>query len=944
MSRPSTRSRSPGLRNRRPWIGAIAAALIAAFGVGPAESAPAFEARDYPLPPILVQLDSLRSAGHAPEALRALDSLLVTAGTNKSADFERQILHVRGRHRYGMGLLKQAVEDLGRAMRLADESGDSLAATWSLRWLAVSLGQHGRVQECITAYTELQRRGRRLHSPILENMGNWGLAWVSEIQGDFDAARRQFQEVVDTFRDLGDRRSEMYALLSLQHLQYNLGDFTAARRSGLRLLSLSHEAGIRETEAGALFNLSVMEYESGDPGLAIQYVRKSMDLYREAQDPRGAAYGAQLLGHALGIMGRNQEAAAILDSLIEVARSNGDQDLLLNAMPILAQVRQSQGRASEALGLHREILSLADSTVSHRWVPSLIALTRAAGGPSASLQFLHDNLARLEKLIEPLMRDMIHWEEARWLIDSGDCDSAIRLLHRTNTDSSITANVELARCFRALGDDDSALVSLRRAESLWETLRGRPNDPEWREVRGADARAFVGDLLELLIDLGRTPEAFEAAQRFKGRTFVERMGGPSFQMSSSANRNMAPIIPLSSFQRDVLRSGELYLDAVVGERAGFLFAVTSDSLRVSRLPDRQKLEAKVRLYHEVVAAKPIARETPEIGAGLQRLAARALSDTLLAPFRDLIARSRTIVYSPDGPLHGLGVGELPVPLSPETEYRRMADDHEIARVPSVAVLAALRGRLSTPDKVEAPRILALGAPGDEADELFGVRSEVRFLKGEYSGVTARLTDTDSVSADEAVDFSGYDLLHLAGHFRPDNERPWNSAFLLRADPDPTRDFRLTATDILGKKLRARLCFLSGCESASGKTLPGEGVQGMAGAFLAAGVKSVVATLWPVDDRVTRELVRQFYRGIERGETAGEALAKAQRSIRSARATSAPFYWAGFVLVGEPETRVPLTRRQWPPRLMALSGGALLLVSGVLGLLWPRRGARAQVAD
>jgi CHAT domain-containing protein/tetratricopeptide (TPR) repeat protein len=827
-------------------------------------------------------------------------------------------------------------------MRLADESGDSLAAAWSIRWLAIALEQGGRTEECITAYTELRNRGQRLRNPLLENTGDWGLAWVAELQGDFDTALKRFPKVVDTFRDLGDRRSEAYALLGLQHLQHNLGDFPAARRSGLRLLSLSREGGIRETEAGALFNLAELEYEFGDPGQAIPLVLQSMELHRKAQDPRGAGYGALLLGHALRSMGRNQEAAAILDSLLEAARSNGDRQILVLATRILAGVRQSEGRESEALKLHREVLNLADSTETYFSVPSLIAVSRGTPDPSASLRFLREHLARLEKRIAPHLRDMIRWEEARCLIDSHDYDSAIRLLRRPSADLSITANMELARCFRALGADDSALVSLRRVESLWETVRGQPNDPEWREVRGADARAFVGDLLDLLIDLGRMPEAFEAAQRFKARTFVERMRGPSPQMSSAANGSMASIIPLSSFQHDVLRSGELYLDAVVGEEAGFLFAVTSDTLRVSRLPDRQTLEAKVRLYHEVVAAKPTARETSDTGVGLERLAARALGDTLLGPFGDLIARAQTIVYSPDGPLHSLGVGELSAPLSAESEFRRIADGHEIARVPSVAVLAALRGR-STTDEGGPPRILALGAPGDEADELFGARSEVRFLRGEYSGVTLHLTDTDSASVDEAVPLSSYDLLHLAGHFRLDNERPWNSAFLLRADPDPTRESRLTATDVLGKKLRARLCFLSGCESASGKTLPGEGVQGMAGAFLAAGVGSVVATLWPVDDSVTRELVRTFYGGIEQGETAGAALAMAQRSIRAVRATSAPFYWAGFVLVGEPETRIPLARRQWPTRLLALSGGALLVASGALGLLW-RRKAGAQRAD
>jgi hypothetical protein len=94
------------------------------------------------------------------------------------------------------------------------------------------------------------------------------------------------------------------------------------------------------------------------------------------------------------------------------------------------------------------------------------------------------------------------------------------------------------------------------------------------------------------------------------------------------------------------------------------------------------------------------------------------------------------------------------------------------------------------------------------------------------------------------------------------------------------------------------------------------------AFLTAGVPVVVATLWPVDDDVTVQLVEDFYRGLEEGKTVGIALQEAQLTVRSRAETSHPFYWAGFIAIGNGDAAVELHRQS--SRDLALVAVAVLL--------------------
>jgi CHAT domain-containing protein len=178
----------------------------------------------------------------------------------------------------------------------------------------------------------------------------------------------------------------------------------------------------------------------------------------------------------------------------------------------------------------------------------------------------------------------------------------------------------------------------------------------------------------------------------------------------------------------------------------------------------------------------------------------------------------------------------------------------------------------------------------------------------------------------------------------DDERPWRSALLLndapsastrgeteRASEATDAGSRLEAARIAELDLHANLAVLSACESASGRIVSGEGVLGISAGFLSAGVPSVVATLWPVQDRVAAQFVESFYDALEQGRTAASALKAAQERLRESPDTGAPFHWAGFVLLGEGDSRVQLTRRHAPPEgtRWILGAGSLVVLGAAL---------------
>jgi hypothetical protein len=214
-------------------------------------------------------------------------------------------------------------------------------------------------------------------------------------------------------------------------------------------------------------------------------------------------------------------------------------------------------------------------------------------------------------------------------------------------------------------------------------------------------------------------------------------------------------------------------------------------------------------------------------------------------------------------------------------------------------------------------------------DLAGAAAEVRWLQEHFEDVQSYVDEVPPLSAGGGL--AGHQVLHFASHIEASGARPWNSAIHL-GDSRGTAQ-TLTAAEVVDARLSARLCVLSGCESAGGRVLGGEGAQSLAAAFLAAGVPVVVATAWPVDDRATQLLMQAFYAQLGDGATVAQALRSAQRVLAGHAATADPFYWSGIVLIGDGSIRVPLRTRPQVTWRGTISGAPrALLVGALLALL------------
>lgn len=153
------------------------------------------------------------------------------------------------------------------------------------------------------------------------------------------------------------------------------------------------------------------------------------------------------------------------------------------------------------------------------------------------------------------------------------------------------------------------------------------------------------------------------------------------------------------------------------------------------------------------------------------------------------------------------------------------------------------------------------------------------------------------------------MLHLAVHGFADTEFPERSALVLGTDPGSGDDGLLQVREIIRLHLNAELTTLSACDTGVGKLQGQEGVSNLIEAFLVAGSKSVVASLWSADDMFSSVLMERFYQHIADGQDTSSALRSAKLDLLKEYGSQAsPFYWAAFIAVGEASKPIGIKRQ------------------------------------
>jgi CHAT domain-containing protein len=143
----------------------------------------------------------------------------------------------------------------------------------------------------------------------------------------------------------------------------------------------------------------------------------------------------------------------------------------------------------------------------------------------------------------------------------------------------------------------------------------------------------------------------------------------------------------------------------------------------------------------------------------------------------------------------------------------------------------------------------------------------------------------------------FGLIHFAVHGVYDHEFWWQSFLVLSPDKNHNTDRMLKPLEIFKSRINSGLVVLSCCKSGIGKTLKGEGLLGFIWAFQGAGARSVLSSLWPIEDKTAHRFMKIFYKSLSQGMTKGQALQKAKCAMIESKYRH-PLYWSLFVLYGD----------------------------------------------
>jgi CHAT domain-containing protein len=294
---------------------------------------------------------------------------------------------------------------------------------------------------------------------------------------------------------------------------------------------------------------------------------------------------------------------------------------------------------------------------------------------------------------------------------------------------------------------------------------------------------------------------------------------------------------------------------------------------------------------------------------------RSLGRLLLEPVAGPLAKAERVLIVPDGALHVLPFAALSDPSRPGHVLVESRPLHVVSSVTLFARLCrgprppAGSGQVMALADPAYPGVAAGAAPalqralgsGLSLGPLPWTRDEAQALRA--LSPSARVWTGAEATEERAKSLGrGARVVHFACHGFLDEAFPLESGLVLAIPPD-LREGQdngfLQAWEVFeGQPLDADLVTLSACQTGLGKELAGEGLLGLTWAFQYAGARSVLASLWEVADASTATLMREFYAHLARGEPKAEALRAAQLRLLRRPATSSPYFWAAFQLVGD----------------------------------------------
>jgi CHAT domain-containing protein/tetratricopeptide (TPR) repeat protein len=786
---------------------------------------------------------------------------------------------------------RQALEKFQEVVALSKIKQDrvwEVVAVISSGYIYEQLGEMQKALEFYLRGLELSREvgNREYTGTALNNLGGG-----YKILGDYEQAIFYLNQALAIAREVQDRQGEAIYLNNLGGCYLLLGDITKAEELFRASLTLRRETKDRRGEGNTLNNLGLVFAQSGDRAKEIDFLEQALIVRREIGDRQGEAITLRNLGKSFWNAGEKRQAQESFEKSNALARQLGDRRVEADTFYWLAVVERDRENLPEAI----------------RAVENGLRIIEQIRGELVNPELRTAYFSTVQQFYE-LYTDLIvaRFEKSR---DERDVALALQTSERARTRSLVEllqeANVDLRQG-----------VDVKMLEEM-QDLQNALNTKYRQRIAAVSRKAPDDQIAKLTNEINRLAADLEKLQ-VKIRTENPRY---------AALRQTETLA--ASEIRNLLDDETVLLEYKLGARRSFLWLVTKTATEIFILPPRAEIEAKAKdFYASIISRKK------EDEAKINALA-KDLGAVLLAPVGEKINGKRTAIVA-DGILQYIPFASLTI-----TDYKlqiskSLVERNEIVILPSANVLAEIR-RNSTREKAPVKTLaifadavfdaadarLASAAknvkPAEKSSELGRVFRDFDLEKGFPRLLSSRVEARNiSVFApanlvDLNIDFdasrenvtgrnlSDYKILHFATHGLLDTSRPEFSGLvfsLFDKDGKPQDGF-LRLNQIYNLDLNSDLVVLSACQTALGKDVRGEGLIGLTRGFMYAGAKSVVASLWKVDDAATAEFMKRFYRNLlQKKLGASAALRAAQIEMKQIPRFRAPYFWAGFTIQGE----------------------------------------------
>ena len=838
-----------------------------------------------------------------------------------------------GNASHSLGDFQKAIENHERDLNISKEVGDRAGEGKAYGSLGNDYHSLGDFQKAIECYERDLKISKEVGDRAGEGKAYGSLGNDYHRLGDFQKAIEYHERHLKISKEVGDRAGEGRAYGNLGIAFKNLGDFQKAIDYHERHLKISKEVGDRAGEGKAYGNLGIAFKNLGDFQKAIEYHERHLKISKEVGDRAGEGKAYCNLGNAYDSLGDFQKAIEYHERHLKISEEVGDRGGEGKAYCNLGNAYHSLGDFQKAIEYHERDLKISKE----------VGDRAGEGSAYCNLGNAYHRLGDFQKAIEYNERHLKISKEVgdragegkaygslgNYYHRLGDFQKAIEYHERHLKISEEVgdragegkAYRNLGNDYDSLGDFQTAICCYKNSVIAFDYIRGNLiSIDEWKISLGSTYDNVNLRLWGLQFKQGKVVEALLTADHGRAQALnniLEFKYG--FKVLSREIGTFSATTP------DILNYLPSDTAFIAINEEGIVLWVNKKGNEIKTR--KTQIDISVKTYFQSLLETALEKIGVRADVNCEDRSLRNPSDNKLAEKRSSQPRFHSSSFEPNSlqtfykvvmdPIRDLLQGDevVVVPQGPlclapyaafiDLKSKYLCETFRIRLLPSLSTLRLIKN--CPADWHSKTGALLVGDPwvqevvyeGMTLEQLAWAEKEVKMI-GEILQ-TEPLVGKHATKDRVLTRISSVALVHIAAHGKMETGEIALAPNTTRSSLNPAReDYLLTMKDVLEAQIRARLVVLSCCHSARGE-VKSEGVVGIARAFLGAGARSVLVSLWAIDDEATMEFMKVFYQQLVHGRSASEALNKAMKSMRESDRYNAVRYWAPFVLIGDDVT-------------------------------------------